>query len=144
MRNVLRGGGVIRPKILGDWVGGDWSEVGWKETAKDFVECVEMSKSTPSVHKLNVNEVGGVNVQMARIVMPDTSDERIRFVGLMRNGEEGIMGMNQRIYDEIEGDDSKIGVLYQPLKIMFTPDLEMRGLLVGEGDNGMIIGNIPN
>ena len=42
--------------------------------------------------------------------MPDTSDERIRFIRSFRDLNDGIVGMNKGINKEMEGNYNKVGI----------------------------------
>ena len=82
VRNIVRGGGVMRPKILRDRVWSDWAVVGCEETVQRLFKSVKARKTGPSFNEIEVNEVGSDEINLVRAIVPDTSDQ---WVGLVRS-----------------------------------------------------------
>ena len=72
-------------------------------------------------------------------IVPNTSDKRVGFVRSSRDLNNRVVGMNKGIDDKVKCDYSKVGIEYSPLEIMFTPNLEVRRLLIIDGDNRLVV-----
>ena len=75
-------------------------------------------------------------------VMPNTSDKGVGFVRSFRDLNNWIVGVNKRIDGKVKSDYSKVGVEYPPLKIVLTPNLEVRRLLIVNGDNWPVVASV--
>ena len=133
----------MRPKVLGDRTRGDWSVVSCKETVQRLFKGIKMRSSSPNVKEFEVYEVRSDEVNLMRAVVPNTSNQRVGLVGSPRDVDDRGVSMNQGVNNQVECDYNKVGILNQPLEVVFTPYLEMGGVLVVEGNGRMIIGNIP-
>ena len=69
-------------------------EIGCEETVEYLFEYINAQFSTPSIQKMNAKEIGSVHVQVVWAIVPDKSDEGIRFIGSSRDCINGVMGMN--------------------------------------------------
>ena len=87
---------------------GDWLEISCEETIENLFKGINAQFSAPSIQKTNVKEVGGVGIQMVWAIVPNTGDKGIRFIGSSRDCINGVVGIDQQIDDEVEGDDNKI------------------------------------
>ena len=74
--------------------------------------------------------------------MPNTSDKRVGFVRSFGNLNNWIVGVNEGIDDKVKSDYGEVGIEYPPLKVMLTPNLEVRRLLVVNGDNRSVIASV--
>ena len=79
---------------------------------------------------------------MVWAVVPDTTDKGIRFIRASGDLNYGIVGMNEGIDNEVKGDYDKVRIEYPPLKVMFTSNLEVRRLLVIDGNNRLIVTSV--
>ena len=75
-------------------------------------------------------------------IVPNTSDERIGFIRSSGDLNNGIVGVNEGIDDKVESDYSEVGIEHSPLKVMLTPNLEVRRLLVIDRDNRSIVTSV--
>ena len=75
-------------------------------------------------------------------VVPDTSDKGIGFVRPFGDLGDRIMGMNKRINNEMECDYDKVGIQRPPLKVVFTSNLEVRRLLIVDGNNRPVVASV--
>ena len=88
---------------------------------------------------MNRDEIGSKGVNKVWAVVPNASDKRIGFVRSFGDLDNGIVSVNKGINNKMEGDDSEVGIEYPPLEVMLTPNLEMRRLLIVNGDNWPVI-----
>ena len=75
-------------------------------------------------------------------IVPNTGDKRVGFIRSFGDLNNWIVGVNEGVNDKVEGDYSEVGVEYSPLEIMLTPNLEMRGLLIINGDNWPAVASV--
>ena len=75
-------------------------------------------------------------------VVPNTSYKGVGFVRSSRDLDDWVVGMNKGIDDKVKSNYSEIGVEYPPLKIVLTPNLEMRRLLIINRDHRSVIAGI--
>ena len=139
VRNVIGGGRLVRPQVLWDGLRGDWAVINCEETTEYFFKNVQTRFAAPNIKEMNGDEVGGESINKMRAIVPNTSDEGIGFVRSSRERNNRGVGMNEGINDEVESDYGKVGIEYPPLKVMFTPNLEVRRLLRVDGNNRPVV-----
>ena len=88
------------------------------------------------------DEVRSEGIDEVWAIVPNTSDKRIGFVRSFGDLNNRIVGMNEGIDDKVKSDYSEVRVKYPPLEIVLTPNLEMRGLLVINGDNWPVVTSV--
>ena len=91
---------------------------------------------------MNRNEVRSEGIDEVWAIMPNTSDKRVGFIRSFRDLNNWVVGVNKRVNDKVESDYSKVRVEYPPLKVMFTPNLEMGRLLIVNGNNWSVVASV--
>ena len=91
---------------------------------------------------MNRNEVGSEGIDEVGAVVPNTGDKGVGFIRSFGNLNDWVVGVNKGVNDKMEGDYSKVGIEHPPLKIVFTPYLEMRRLLIVDGDNWPVVTSV--
>ena len=75
-------------------------------------------------------------------IVPNTSDERVGFIRPLRNLNDGIVGVNKRVNNKMKSDYGEVGIEHPPLKVMFTSNLEVRRMLIVDGDNWPVVTSV--
>ena len=79
---------------------------------------------------------------MVWAVVPNTSDKRVGFIRSFRDLNNGIVGMNKGVDNKMESDYNEVGIEHPPLEVMFTSNLEVRRLLVVDGNNWPVVTSV--
>ena len=87
-------------------------------------------------------EIGSDSIDKVWAVVPNTSDKGIGLVRSFRDLNNRIVGVDKRINDKVKSDYSEVRVEYSPLKIVLAPNLEMRRLLIVNGNNWAIVASV--
>ena len=75
-------------------------------------------------------------------IVPNTSDKGVGFVRSSGDLNKGIVSMDEGVDNKVESDYSKVGIEHPPLKVMFTSNLEVRRLLIINGDNRPVVASV--
>ena len=75
-------------------------------------------------------------------IVPHTSDKKVGLVRSSGDLNNRVVGMDEGINNKMKCNYSKVGIEYPPLEVMFTSDLEVRRLLVVDGDNRPVVTSV--